>query len=111
MRKIETTINPFKLDEVRDALVGEGVDGMSVSEVKGFDPHPHANWYRGAQYVVSFAPQIKVELVIPDDRLERCLAALRRCTETGGANSSHIVVLRVEDAIQIRTGEHLQRAA
>ena len=110
MKKIEATIKPFRLDEVREALGTLGVEGMNVQEVKGFDPQARANWYRGTEYVVSFAPQIKLEVVVPDDQLARCVAAIRRCA-ADEADSGQIIVLSVDDSIQIRTGEHLARAA
>ena len=109
MKKLEATIKPFKLDEVREALAVSGIDGMTISEVKGFDPHPHKAWYRGSEYVVWFTPQIKLEIVLRDDQVDLCVGALKRCTRTD--DSCGIVVLPIDDMIRIRTGEHLARAA
>ena len=110
MKKIEAIIKPFKLDEVREALIGLGIEGMTVSEVKALNPHPRSARYRGSEYVISFAPEIKIEVVIPDDRLARCIDVIQHVGATEDENGE-IVVLPVEDMIRIRTGEHLAHAA
>jgi nitrogen regulatory protein P-II 1 len=109
MKKIEATINPFELDDVRDALVELGITGMSVCEVKSFDPQAHSNWYRGAEYTISFTPRVKIEMVVEEEQLGRCLAAIKRCA--GADDAARAVVLPVEDTVHIRTGEHTARAA
>jgi nitrogen regulatory protein P-II 1 len=109
MKKVEATIKPFKLNEVRDAIVDLGIDGMTVTEVKEVGPHARTACYRGSEYVV-FAPELKVEIVLADDRLARCIDVL---THVAGNDhkDGRIVVLEVEDTIRIRNGEHLARAA
>ena len=110
MKKVEALIKPFKLDQVREALVGLGIDGMSVSEVRALDAHARSMRYRGSEYVISFAPEIKIEVVIPDDRLARCIDTIQHVAATDDEHGE-IVVLPVEDMIRIRTGEHLAHAA
>jgi nitrogen regulatory protein P-II 1 len=109
MKKIEATIAPFKLEEVRDALVGLGLEGMSVCEVRGFDPDARPAWYRGSEYVRWFAPQIRIEVVVPSGQVADCIDVIERSARTDDVNGSHVVVLPVEDAIRIRTGERLAR--
>jgi nitrogen regulatory protein P-II 1 len=111
MKKVEAVIKPFKLDEVREALVGLGIEGMSVSEVKARDPHARSARYRGTEYVVSFAPEIKLEVVVPDQWVAPCINAIQHVAVTDHDDCGEIVVLQVEDMIRIRTGEHLARAA
>lgn len=111
MKKVEATITPFKLDEIRDALVNLGIDGMSVCDTKSLRPRTQAAWYRGSQYVVWFAPQYKIEIVLSDEQVPGCVDAIRRSLRTDDAETGTIVVLPVEDTIRIRTGDHLARAA
>jgi len=111
MKKVEAVIEPFKLDAVRDALVGAGIEGMSVSEVHGLDPQTHSAWYRGSEYVVWFGPRIKIEVVVADVDVNRCIAAIERNARTGDEKSGEIVVVPVDEAITIRTGERMTRVA
>ena len=111
MKKVEAMIKPFTLDAVQEALVGSGIQGMTISEVKRVEPRAHPAWYRGAEYIVWFAPQIKVEVMVADEQVELCVGAIQRCGKTDDDDSGEIVVLSVEDMIRIRTGEHLRRAA
>ena len=111
MKKIEATIAPFNLETVRDALLGLGVDEMNVSEVKSLDPHAHPGWYRGIEYVVWFAPRYRIELVVRDDQVDECVDVIRRSALTDDAGPGELVVLPVEDAIRVRTGERVVRDA
>src|SRR5215475_9043125 len=106
MKKIEAIIKPFKLDEVKEALQAVGVQGITVTEAKGFGRQKgHTELYRGAEYVVDFLPKMKVEVVVPDDRLEVCLDAIQKAARTGRIGDGKIFVLNIEEAIRIRTGE------
>ena len=106
MKKVEAIIKPFKLDEVRDALSEVGIAGMTVSEIKGFGRQKgHTEVYRGAEYVVDFLPKLKVEIVIPDDQLERVTDAIVRAANTNKIGDGKIFVSDVGGAIRIRTGE------
>ncbi len=106
MKKIEAIIKPFKLDEVRNALVKLGVQGMSVAEVKGFGrQRGHTELYRGAEYVVDFLPKIKIETVVPDEKADGVIHAIQESARTGKIGDGKIFVFEVEDAIRIRTGE------
>ncbi len=106
MKKIEAIIKPFKLDEVRDALSREGVQGMTISEVKGFGRQKgHTELYRGAEYVVDFLPKIKIEVLIPDDKVVRVLETIIETARTGRIGDGKISVLPVEEVVRIRTGE------
>jgi nitrogen regulatory protein P-II 1 len=107
MKKIEAIIKPFKLDEVKEALAREGVQGMTVSEVKGFGRQKgHTELYRGAEYVVDFLPKVKIELLVSDERAGACAAVIEKTAKTGRIGDGKIFVLGVEDVIRIRTGEH-----
>jgi nitrogen regulatory protein P-II 1 len=107
MRKIEAIIKPFQLDEVKNALAGIGVRGMTVTEVRGFGRQKgHTEHYRGAEYVVEFLPKIKLEITVSDDQVDRVVAAVREAAHTGRIGDGKIFVLPLEDAIRIRTGEH-----
>jgi nitrogen regulatory protein P-II 1 len=107
MRKIEAIIKPFQLDEVKSALAGIGVLGMTVTEVKGFGRQKgHTEHYRGAEYVVEFLPKIKLEIVVGDADAERVVEAVREAANTGRIGDGKIFVLPLEEAIRIRTGEH-----
>ena len=106
MKLVSAIIKPFKLDEVRDALTGVGVSGLTVSEVKGFGRQKgQTEIYRGAEYAVSFLPKIKIEVVIEDALVERTLDAIRKAAGTGKIGDGKIFVLSVEQAVRIRTGE------
>jgi nitrogen regulatory protein P-II 1 len=106
MKKIEAVIKPFKLDEVKEALQAVGVQGITVTEAKGFGRQKgHTELYRGAEYVVDFLPKVKVEVVVTDDRLEACLEAIQKAARTGRIGDGKIFVLNVEEIIRIRTGE------
>ena len=106
MKLVTAIIKPFKLDEVREALSGIGVQGITVTEVKGFGRQKgHTELYRGAEYVVDFLPKIKIETVITDDRLEAVLEALQQAAATGKLGDGKIFVSSVDQVIRIRTGE------
>ena len=106
MKKIEAIIKPFKLDEVREALSEVGVSGLTVTEVKGFGRQKgHTELYRGAEYVVDFLPKVKIEIVVPDSRLEASIEAIQKAARTGRIGDGKIFVTGVEQAIRIRTGE------
>ncbi len=106
MRKIEAIIKPFKLDEVKEALHGIGVQGMTVTEVKGFGRQKgHTELYRGAEYVVDFLPKIKVEIAVAENLVDKCVEAIVTAANTGRIGDGKIFVLPVEEAIRIRTGE------
>jgi nitrogen regulatory protein P-II 1 len=106
MKKIETIIKPFKLDEVKEALTEIGIQGMTVSEVKGFGRQKgHKEIYRGSEYTVDFLPKIKLEVVVADGRLEEVLKVIIGVAKTGRIGDGKIFVLPVEDVMRIRTGE------
>ena len=106
MKKIEAIVKPFKLDEVKEALQGIGIQGMTVTEVKGFGRQKgHTELYRGAEYVVDFLPKIRIEVVVPDTLVEKVTLALCEAARTGKIGDGKITVLPVQDAIRIRTGE------
>ena len=106
MKKIEAIIKPFKLDEAKEVLSGIGVQGLTVSEVKGFGRQKgHTELYRGAEYVVDFLPKIKLEIVVEDGLAEKVTNALQTACHTGRIGDGKIFVLPVEDAMRIRTGE------
>ena len=106
MKKIEAIIKPFKLEEVKDALGEIGVEGMTVSEVKGFGRQKgHTEIYRGSEYTVDFLPKIKLELVVADNRVEAAVAAIVKAAKTGKIGDSKVFVSPVEQAIRIRTEE------
>lgn len=106
MKKIEAIIKPFKLEEVKEALGSVGIQGVTVTEVKGFGRQKgHKEMYRGAEYIVEFLPKLKVEIVITDDLLEKATSAICNAASTGRIGDGKIFILPVEDAIRIRTGE------
>ena len=106
MKKIEAIIKPFKLDNVREALSAIGVTGLTVTEVKGFGRQKgHTELYRGAEYVVDFLPKVKIELVVEDDLLERCVDTITSAARTGKIGDGKIFVSSVEKVVRIRTGE------
>ncbi|WP_440996229.1 nitrogen regulatory protein P-II [Arhodomonas sp. SL1] len=111
MKKVEAIIKPFKLDDVREALSEIGITGMTVTEVKGFGRQKgHTELYRGAEYVVDFLPKMRVEIVIADDQVERCLEAINQAAHTGKIGDGKIFVTPVERVIRIRTGEEDEQA-
>ena len=106
MKKIEAIIKPFKLDDVKEALAGIGVEGLTVTEVKGFGRQKgHTELYRGAEYVVDFLPKIKLEFVVDDDLWEKVVEAIVNAANTGKIGDGKIFVLPLEEAVRIRTGE------
>ena len=106
MKQVTAIIKPFKLDEVREALGEIGVSGLTVTEVKGFGrQNGHTELYRGAEYVVDFLPKVKVEIVVKDDDVERCIECIVRAAKTGKIGDGKIFVTPVEQVIRIRTGE------
>lgn len=106
MKKIEAIIKPFKLEDVKEALVEIGVKGMTVSEVKGYGRQKgHKEIYRGAEYVVDFIPKIKIEIVVEDDRARQVMEKIRAAANTGKIGDGKIFLLPVEEALRIRTGE------
>ena len=106
MKLVTAIIKPFKLDEVREALSGIGVQGITVTEVKGFGRQKgHTELYRGAEYVVDFLPKIKIETVVTDERLEAVIEAIQQAAGTGKIGDGKIFVTGIEQAIRIRTGE------
>jgi nitrogen regulatory protein P-II 1 len=111
MKKIEAIIKPFKLDEVKEALAKEGVQGMTVSEVKGFGRQKgHTELYRGAEYVVDFLPKIKIELLLEDERARRASELIESIARTGRIGDGKIFIIPVDDVIRIRTGERGEAA-
>jgi len=106
MKKIEAIIKPFKLEEVKEALFEAGIQGMTVSEVKGFGRQKgQTEIYRGSEYTVDFLPKIKIELVLPDERLEEAIKVIAAVANTGKIGDGKIFVLAIERAVRIRTGE------
>ena len=106
MKKIEAIIKPFKLDEVKEALQELGIQGLSVTEVKGFGRQKgHTELYRGAEYVVDFLPKIKIELVVEDTQKEQCIEAIIKTAKTGKIGDGKIFVSNISQAIRIRTEE------
>jgi nitrogen regulatory protein P-II 1 len=106
MKKIEAIIKPFKLDEVKEALQEVGLQGITVTEAKGFGRQKgHTELYRGAEYVVDFLPKVKVEVVLADENVERVIDAIRNAAQTGRIGDGKIFVSNVEEVVRIRTGE------
>ena len=106
MKLVVAIVKPFKLDEVREALADVGVNGLTVTEVKGFGRQKgHTELYRGAEYVVDFLPKVKIEAAVADDLVERCLEAIQKSARTGKIGDGKIFVFDVEQVIRIRTGE------
>jgi len=115
VKKIEAIIKPFKLDEVKEALQEVGLQGITVTEAKGFGRQKgHAELYRGAEYIVDFLPKVKIEIVIGDDLVEKAIDAIRRAAQTGRIGDGKIFVSNIEEAIRIRNrriraGRYLSR--
>jgi nitrogen regulatory protein P-II 1 len=106
MKQITAIIKPFKLEEVRESLAEVGVSGLTVTEVKGFGRQKgHTELYRGAEYVVDFLPKVKIEVVVKDEEVERCIEAVVRAAKTGKIGDGKIFVTAVEQVVRIRTGE------
>jgi nitrogen regulatory protein P-II 1 len=106
VKQVTAIIKPFKLDEVRDALAEVGVNGLTVTEVKGFGRQKgHTELYRGAEYVVDFLPKIRVEMVVADEAVDRVIEAIVRAARTGKIGDGKIFVTAIEQAIRIRTSE------
>jgi nitrogen regulatory protein P-II 1 len=106
MKKIEAIIKPFKLDEVKEALQEVGVQGITVTEAKGFGRQKgHTELYRGAEYVVDFLPKVKIEIILPDEQVERAVDAIQKAARTGRIGDGKIFISSVEEVIRIRTGE------
>jgi len=111
MKKIEAIIKPFKLDDVREALSNIDVTGMTVSEVKGFGRQKgHTELYRGAEYMVDFLPKVKLEIVINDEQLDRCLEVIQSSAFTGKIGDGKIFVTDIQRVIRIRTNEENEEA-
>lgn len=111
MKKIEAIIKPFKLDEVKDALNEIGIQGMTVTEVKGFGRQKgHTELYRGAEYVIDFIPKIKVEIVTADSLVQKVVNTIERVAKTGKIGDGKIFVYPIEDIVRIRTGERGEAA-
>ncbi|MGJ8682200.1 P-II family nitrogen regulator [Paraglaciecola sp.] len=111
MKRIEAIIKPFKIEDVREALSEAGINGLTVTEVKGFGRQKgHTELYRGAEYKVDFLPKVKVEIVVNDTQLERSIEAIRGAAKTGKIGDGKIFVSNVERVIRIRTGEENEDA-
>ena len=111
MKKIEAIIKPFKLDDVKSALSEIGIQGLTVTEVKGFGRQKgHTEVYRGAEYVVDFLPKMKLEIVVGDDRADQVVAAITGAAATGKIGDGKIFVSHLEQAVRIRTGEQGEEA-
>ena len=111
MKKVEAIIKPFKLEEVKDALGEVGIEGMTVSEVKGFGRQKgHTEIYRGSEYTVDFLPKIKIEMVLPDGRVEAAVNAIVKAAKTGKIGDGKIFVTPIEEAVRIRTEEKGEQA-
>jgi nitrogen regulatory protein P-II 1 len=111
MKKVEAIIKPFKLDEVKESLSGIGIQGLTVTEVKGFGRQKgHTELYRGAEYVVDFLPKVKLEIMVKDDAVASVVAAIEKAAKTGRIGDGKIFVLPVEEVVRIRTGERGDQA-
>ena len=111
MKKIEAIIKPFKLDDVKEALTGAGIVGMTVSEVRGFGRQKgHTEVYRGGEYTVEFLPKIKVDVVVPDELADKVAMLIVSAARTGSIGDGKVFVSALDDAVRIRTGEHGEAA-
>ncbi len=112
MKLITALIKPYKLDDVREELLNAGVTGLTVTEVKGFGQQKgHTELYRGAEYSVDFLPKIRLDIVLPDDRVDACLDAIQRVSSKGQFGDGKIWVTAVDEVVRIRTGERGSDAA
>lgn len=106
MKKIDAIIKPFKLDDVKDALNGIGITGMTISEVKGYGRQKgHTEIYRGAEYIVDFIPKVKIEIVVSADQADQVVDTIKEAAATGKIGDGKIFVLPVERVVRVRTGE------
>ncbi len=106
MKKIEAIIKPFKLDEVKDALIEIGIGGMTVTEVKGFGQQKgHTEIYRGTEYVIDFLPKVKIEVVVKDEDVEKVIDVITKTAQTGRVGDGKIFIIPIDDVVRIRTGE------
>ena len=111
MKKIEAIIKPFKLEDVKDALAELGIEGMTVTEVKGFGRQKgHTEIYRGSEYTVDFLPKIKIETVLADELVEKAVAAVIKASKTGKIGDGKIFVSSIDEAVRIRTEERGEKA-
>lgn len=111
MKKLEAIIKPFRLDDVKDALNAIGIQGMTITEVKGFGRQKgHAELYRGAEYVIEFVPKIKIEIIMPDHLIDKAVNVIEKTARTGQIGDGKIFVSPVENAVRIRTGERQEGA-
>ena len=111
MKKVEAIIKPFKLDEVKESLSAIGIQGLTVTEVKGFGRQKgHTELYRGAEYVVDFLPKVKIEVVVKTEEVERCVDAIVKAARTGKIGDGKIFITAVERVVRIRTGEENESA-
>ncbi len=111
MKKIEAIIKPFKVEEVKDALTEVGIEGMTVTEVKGFGRQKgHTEIFRGSEYTVDFLPKIKIEIVVADERANAAVAAVLKSARTGKIGDGKIFVIAIEQAVRIRTEEKNEAA-
>jgi len=106
MKKIEAIIKPFKLDDVKNSLAEVGVQGITISEVKGFGRQKgHTELYRGAEYTIDFLPKVKIEIIVPDEKVEKVVEIIQAAAKTGRIGDGKIFILPCEEVIRIRTGE------
>lgn len=111
MKKIEAIIKPFKLDDVKEALNGLGIKGMTISEVKGYGRQKgHTEVYRGAEYVIDFLPKLKIELIVKTEQVDQVIDAIVEAAKTGKIGDGKIFVLPVESVVRVRTGERDEEA-
>ena len=111
MKKIEAIIKPFKLEEVKESLGEAGIQGLTVSEVKGFGRQKgHTELYRGAEYIVDFLPKVKIEIVVADSEVNKAVDAIQHSARTGRIGDGKIFVMNLDSAIRIRTGESGEQA-
>ena len=111
MKKIEAVIKPFKLDDVKEALTGAGIVGMTVSEVRGFGRQKgHTEMYRGGEYTVDFVPKLKLEVVVPNELSDAVVALIATAAKTGAIGDGKVFVTPMQEAIRIRTGERGESA-
>lgn len=106
MKKVEAIIKPFKLEEVKESLSAAGIQGITVSEVKGFGRQKgHTELYRGAEYIVDFLPKVKIEIILPDEQVDKAIEAIQSAAKTGRIGDGKIFVIPLGHALRIRTGE------